>query len=161
MSDAVSLGLHAMGVLASAPQERVSTPVIAELLGVSAAHLSKVLQRLEQSGLVEALRGPRGGFKLAKPAGGISLKDICEAVEGRYEVTRCPFRIPACNGNGTLGEEFMKLGRNLLELLERTRLSEWRMAAGVRRRTDRLHDRRDPSGSAGRRKQAVARSRRG
>ena len=59
MSEATAIGLHAMIVLARADQP-LSATAAAENLEVSIAHLSKVLQTLVRSGLLEARRGPNG-----------------------------------------------------------------------------------------------------
>jgi Rrf2 family protein len=47
-----------------------------------ASFLTKVLQDLERAGLVDSLKGPRGGFRLARPAHRISLEDVVTAMEG-------------------------------------------------------------------------------
>jgi len=54
---------------------------------VAAAHglpgffVSKLLRRLVMAGLLQSLRGPNGGFRLARAAGHISLLEIVEAVD--------------------------------------------------------------------------------
>ena len=58
ISDAAVLGIHALGTLTGA-EEPVSASRMAAALGVSEAHLSKVLQRLVRAGLVSSSRGPR------------------------------------------------------------------------------------------------------
>jgi Rrf2 family protein len=49
----------------------------------------KVMGRLAAAGLLESARGTGGGFRLARPSGGISLADIIEAVEGPIAMTNC------------------------------------------------------------------------
>jgi len=98
ISEAASIGWHAMIALADARDELRSTAEIAELLGVSGAHLSKVLQRLTRAGLVEAVRGPRGGFRLGKPAEEITILQIYEVIEGPIQDRQCLLRKPICNG---------------------------------------------------------------
>jgi Rrf2 family protein len=130
--EATCIGLHAMGLLAGTPKTLVSTKRIATLLEVSEAHLAKVLQRLERAGLVRGTRGSSGGFELAKPASKINLKEICEAIEGPFELPACPFDVPACKGLGLVGREFVEASRKLLKFLADTRLSAWQKAAGLR-----------------------------
>jgi Rrf2 family protein len=132
MSDAASLALHAAGLLAGADGP-VPTREIARRLKISAAHLSKVLQRLERAGYVKGARGPGGGFSLDRPADDVTLREICEAIEGPYEPARCPFHIAACEGTDALGEEFMDVENRLLEYLEATRLSDWYRSSSIAR----------------------------
>ena len=123
-SDAASLGLHAAAFLARKSAGVASVREMARALGASQAHLSKVLQRLTKAGVVESLRGPSGGYELARPARGISLKRVYEAIEGPLDASVCPFDIPACRG-GTcvLGGEFVRKGKELVRHLADTPLS--------------------------------------
>ena len=124
MSEAVSLALHAASLLASCGERLLRTKDIADILGVSEAHLSKVLQHMTRAGLVKPTRGPAGGFRLARSADDISLKNIYEAVDGPLDVSTCPFNIPACEGGWcVLGRELNSRGKDLLKFLSETRLS--------------------------------------
>jgi Rrf2 family transcriptional regulator, iron-sulfur cluster assembly transcription factor len=133
-SDAAALGLHAALLLAQAPGERRRTGEMARTLKVSAAHLAKVMQRLEQAGLVSGLRGPGGGYQLARPAPAISLAEVYQAVEGTLHAGRCPFNVPVCDNHGcVLGSYFGDLNRRVLVRLKRTKLSAVRLKLGVKR----------------------------
>lgn len=44
---------------------------------------------LAQAGLVEGLRGVRGGYRLTRPAIEISLFEVVEAMEGPLALTEC------------------------------------------------------------------------
>jgi len=96
ISDAASLGLHAVVVLAGADGELISTESIATKMGMSSNHLAKVLQRLSRAGLVEAVRGPHGGFRLGQPAENIRLMDVYEAIEGPVRPGHCILGQPMC-----------------------------------------------------------------
>jgi Rrf2 family iron-sulfur cluster assembly transcriptional regulator len=50
--------------------------------GIPARYLEQIFQRLRRAGLVTSKRGPGGGYLLAGPAAGITLRDVVEAVEG-------------------------------------------------------------------------------
>ena len=128
-SDAASLALHSAAFLAGKDNDLASTGEIAAALWLSQAHLSKVLQRLTKAGIVESVRGPGGGYELARPAREISLKDIYEAVEGPLDASSCPFDIPACrSGSCVLGGEFVRKGKELVKHLADTPLSSLRLA---------------------------------
>jgi Rrf2 family protein len=55
---------------------------IAEARGVSAGFLAKALQPLVRAGLLLSLKGPNGGFRLARPASRVTLLEVVEAVDG-------------------------------------------------------------------------------
>ena len=102
ISDAATLALHTMALLASAEPGRLSVREVANRLAASRAHLSKVLQRLARAGLVTSLRGPRGGFSLARPAEDATLLDVYEAIEGPLEDSTCLLGAPVCSGDSCL-----------------------------------------------------------
>ncbi len=61
----------------------VTVADIARRHGVSASHLAKVLRALARAGLAAASRGAAGGYRLARPAGQITLFDIVTLFEDR------------------------------------------------------------------------------
>ena len=88
-----SLADYAVVVMAAAARHPVGTSLSAGLLaeetGVPLPTAQKVMGRLASAGLLVSARGAGGGFRLARPAGGISLADIIEAVEGPIAMTNC------------------------------------------------------------------------
>lgn len=56
--------------------------VVGERQRIPVRYLEQIFRRLRRAGLVEARRGPRGGYRLARPAAQITLRDVVEAVEG-------------------------------------------------------------------------------
>ncbi|MDA8283373.1 MAG: Rrf2 family transcriptional regulator [Actinomycetota bacterium] len=83
LSEGVEWGLHCALLLAEAPA-RVPLPrrVLAEHYGLPEAYLAKHLQALARAGLLHATPGPSGGFRLARPAGEITVLDVLDAIEG-------------------------------------------------------------------------------
>lgn len=122
--EAARLGLHAALILAHRPWERWTINRLAQTLGVSAAHLAKVLAQLEKAGLVKSKTGPTGGYLLARPAKEISLLAVYQAVVGTVEVNHCPFAIPICSGGCPVGNFFLKTNRQLVRYLKTTSLAE-------------------------------------
>lgn len=68
---------------------RVNAAQLAEETGLPAPTVQKLVSRLTSAGLLRSSRGIGGGFKLARPAAGITLADIVEAVEGPIALTAC------------------------------------------------------------------------
>jgi Rrf2 family protein len=131
MSEATAIGLHAMIVLARADQP-LSAAAAAENIEVSTAHLSKVLQTLVRSGLLEARRGPNGGYALAKPRDEIRLLDIYEALEGPMRHDGCLFAKPVCRRTTcALGGVVVGVRSQVFEHLRSTTLED--VIAGERR----------------------------
>jgi Rrf2 family transcriptional regulator, iron-sulfur cluster assembly transcription factor len=55
---------------------------IAEREGLSVAYVEKILWTLSHSGIVESVRGPKGGYRLTRPCGEISLGEVMRALGG-------------------------------------------------------------------------------
>ena len=125
ISEAASLALHTTALLAAEPQRRIPASEIADRLNVSQAHLAKVLQRLARAGIVDSLRGPGGGSKLARPRNKITLLQIHEAVEGRLRRSRCLMGRPVCAGEHCiLGELLETADTSVRAYLAGTKLSQ-------------------------------------
>ena len=92
-----------MTVLATRPDEVLSATELAEAAGLEPPTVSKLLKPLAQAGLVEGLRGVRGGYRLTRPATGISLIEIVEAMEGKLAMTQCSVHAGACGIESSCG----------------------------------------------------------
>jgi Rrf2 family protein len=88
-----SLADYAVVMMAAAarhgPDARLSATLLAGETGVPLPTAQKLMGRLASAGLLSSARGTGGGFMLAREAGGISLADIIEAVEGPIAMTTC------------------------------------------------------------------------
>lgn len=90
MSEGVEWAIHCCTVLATLPpQGALPAARLAELHGVAGPYLAKHLQALSGAGMLEAVPGPRGGYRLARPAADISLYEIVIAVDGPGRSFRC------------------------------------------------------------------------
>ncbi|MGP9677641.1 Fe-S cluster assembly transcription factor [Halomonas sp. AOP27-A1-41] len=56
---------------------------------ISLSYLEQLFARLRRSGLVRSVRGPGGGYLLAKPAADISVSAVIDAVDETVDATRC------------------------------------------------------------------------
>ncbi len=131
ISEATSLAMHTMALLASEPKKIISVKESASFLNVSEAHLAKVLQRLSQAGYVNSKRGPKGGFLLVKSPDEVTLLDIYELIEGKIEERDCLLDHPICrNGSCLFGDGLRKMNREIKEHLSKTTLSEVKIFLG-------------------------------
>jgi len=55
---------------------------IAERLGLPKRYLEQVMQQLVRAGILRGVRGPRGGYRLAREARRISVGDVFRTVGG-------------------------------------------------------------------------------
>ncbi|GGO24877.1 Rrf2 family transcriptional regulator [Gemmobacter aquaticus] len=78
-------GRYAMVALAdlalARPEELVSLSEISKRQDISLPYLEQLFVKLRRAGLVEAVRGPGGGYRLAKPPAEIRVSEVMEAVE--------------------------------------------------------------------------------
>jgi len=97
ITEAANLALHSLVFLANNRENwPISTARAAAPFGASEAHLNKVFQRLNKAGLVGSVRGPRGGFLLAREPGEITLLEIFEAMDGPLPREHCLLGNEAC-----------------------------------------------------------------
>lgn len=73
----------------------IASHEIAEARGVPERFLLKVLKPLVGTNVLRSIKGPHGGYELAKPASEISLLDIIEAIEGPIQgIVPPPYKDP-------------------------------------------------------------------
>ena len=70
---------------------------ISKKLNIPKEFISKILQSLTESGMIESKKGKAGGFKLAKHPSKIKLIDIVEAVDGLESFSSCVLGFPNCS----------------------------------------------------------------
>ena len=86
----VEYAIHGLLYLATMPPgQTVLVTEVAQAIGVPESYLRKVFQQLSRRGVLASQRGARGGFRLARDAESITLKDVVEAVDGSLPVYSC------------------------------------------------------------------------
>lgn len=85
-------GRYAMVALADLAMHpgdgRVSLAEISRRQDISLAYLEQLFVKLRRSGLVESVRGPGGGYRLARSAEAIRVTEVLEAVEETVDATQ-------------------------------------------------------------------------
>jgi Rrf2 family iron-sulfur cluster assembly transcriptional regulator len=74
---------------ANSEKKPITLADISERQHISLSYLEQLFSRLRRSGLVTSVRGPGGGYKLAKPAAEISVAHIISAVDELVDATQC------------------------------------------------------------------------
>lgn len=75
---------------------------IAERQEISLSYLEQLFAKLRRGGLVKSVRGPGGGYLLARPAAETRVSEIILAVDEPIRATRCTPGSPlGCRSNST------------------------------------------------------------
>jgi Rrf2 family protein len=119
--------LYALRALAHMAAEGEARPLasqaIARAHGISTKYLLKALKRLVSAGVLLSRKGPRGGYRLARPAAKVTLLEVVEAVDGP---------VPAEAPGVAEGEAGKALDARLQEVCEHLAGLTRRRLAGVR-----------------------------
>ncbi|MGD9539147.1 MAG: Rrf2 family transcriptional regulator [Alphaproteobacteria bacterium] len=86
---------------------------IAERQEISLSYLEQLFSKMRRAGLVKSVRGPGGGYVLARPAGELRISDIVLAVDEPLRTTRCA----PDSGKGCMSEGSRCLTHDLWEEL--------------------------------------------
>ena len=109
-------------------EDLMSLAEISKRQDISLAYLEQLFVKLRRSGLVEAVRGPGGGYRLARSAESIRISEVMEAVEENVDATQSG----AGASGGVSGTRAQSLSNRLWEglsaqvyvFLHQTRLSD-------------------------------------
>ena len=86
-------GRYAVTAMLDLALQHGSGPValadIAQRQGISLSYLEQLFSRLRRRALVSSVRGPGGGYNLARGAGQISVAEVIAAVDESVDTTRC------------------------------------------------------------------------
>lgn len=83
----LDLALNELG--ASGALKPVTLAGISERQDISLSYLEQLFSRLRRQGLVSSVRGPGGGYNLAKEKTDISVSAIISAVDENIDATQC------------------------------------------------------------------------
>ncbi len=131
--------IRALAYLARRPKQTSAQGLeIAREEKLPAPVLGKILQELVRKGLLESRRGPGGGFRLARRAALITLRDVVAAIDGLDQFLECAVGLERCADDAPcpLHDTWKGLRTQMLHYLETTTLEE--MAQAVVRKKELL-----------------------
>ena len=67
----------------------VTLAAVSDRQKISLSYLEQLFGKLRRYGLVDSVRGPGGGYNLARDATAVSVADIIEAIDGPLAITAC------------------------------------------------------------------------
>ena len=92
ISRTVEYALIALRHFQSQDQDKLtSAKELANTYGVPQELLAKVLQRLARNDIIDAVKGPTGGYRLSKDPETIKMTDFFEIMEGPMGIMDCYF----------------------------------------------------------------------
>lgn len=127
LSKKVDYALIAVRHLATHRHESsLSASDIAQVYGISAPLLQKVLQRLAKHGLLTARHGSSGGYQLARHPNDISALDIISAVDGPVVITSCVTSHGNCDQSltCTVREPLRRVNESIAQVLRSVTISQ-------------------------------------
>src|SRR6516165_9892587 len=83
LTRASSYALHAVVFMAAQKQNKpVASHLVAQARGIPERFLLKVLKPLVSARVLQSIKGPNGGYRLARGPHDITLLEVLEAVDG-------------------------------------------------------------------------------
>jgi Rrf2 family protein len=98
LTRAADYAVRVMIYLTTSPMEqRILLPELAEATDAPESFLSKVLQALSRSGLIDSKRGHTGGFHISDRGRNASMLDVIEAIDGPISLNVCLVSGKSCH----------------------------------------------------------------
>lgn len=85
------------------PERLCTIAEVAEVYGISQAHLMKITHQLGLAGWVTTVRGKGGGMRLALPPEQINLGEVVRSIETDFFLVECLADDSACSLTGKCG----------------------------------------------------------
>jgi len=127
LSKKADYGLIALKHLATRSGKVSSSAAdIAEIYGISAPLMAKVLQKLAKHGLVAARHGSSGGYTLARHPSLITALDVIRAIDGPLFITSCVTSHGECDLSTTcsIREPLRRVNDSILDVLGKVTISQ-------------------------------------
>jgi Rrf2 family transcriptional regulator, iron-sulfur cluster assembly transcription factor len=128
LSRTVKYALRTLAHLSQSDQEGpILRTDLAKRVGAPSQYLAKILVTLSKAGFLNAARGTGGGYRLARPAGEITMLEIVELFDGSQVEGSCLFRDDVVCGGGSVSETsnpWCRVHRTYLDFLQTTTLAD-------------------------------------
>jgi FeS assembly SUF system regulator len=121
---------HAIVLLSHLASRQGDRPCAARDLarwsGVTLPMASKILKSLARAGVLESIRGVKGGYRLADRPERISVGDVIRALEGPIGMTECSTSPGSCEQEAVcpVRINWQRLSDSVRDVLEKIPLSE-------------------------------------
>ena len=103
----------------------VTLAAISQRQRISLSYLEQLFGRLRRHELVESMRGPGGGYRLARPAKDITVADIIYAVDEPIDATQCGGKQNCHDDHQCMTHElWASLNRHMVDFLDSVTLQD-------------------------------------
>jgi Rrf2 family transcriptional regulator, cysteine metabolism repressor len=89
ISTKAQYGMRALVEVALGGDEPTSLKTVAERQNLSHQYLEQIFAVLRRAGIVESVRGARGGYRVARPLGEVPALEVVELLEGSVAPVTC------------------------------------------------------------------------
>jgi Rrf2 family protein len=115
-------------------EDPVSTRDISQSEDISYQLACKLMQKLNNAGLVKSSMGPNGGFVLSRTPTKINLAEIIDAIQGPLSLSRCLLGENVCKKQNDcpITVKLIKLQKNIGDYLQSITLDELLHHQGVK-----------------------------
>ncbi|HSV18071.1 MAG TPA: Fe-S cluster assembly transcriptional regulator IscR [Casimicrobiaceae bacterium] len=103
----------------------VTLAAVSERQRISLSYLEQLFGKLRRHGLVDSVRGPGGGYNLARAAGELSVAEIITAVDEPIDATQCGGRENCHDDRRCMTHElWASLNNHIFSFLDSVTLAE-------------------------------------
>ena len=141
LSKSCSYGIRAAIFIATQnDQQYVPIKEIADNLNISFHFLTKILQILTKAGIVDSVKGPKGGVGFKKNPNEITILDIIHAVDCDNIFDDCVLGLPGCSDDNPcpMHGSWGILRKDLYNMLQKETIED--LAIQVKNKSIRLND---------------------
>lgn len=126
VSTKAQYGMRALVEVATWGGEPVSLRTIAKRQLISHQYLEQIFAELRRAGIVDSVRGARGGYLLARPLAEIHALEVVEVLEGSVAPVRCIEDASNCLETGHCSTEALwrRVDSAVREVLKETTLAD-------------------------------------
>lgn len=111
--------------------EPVQSQDIARRLGLPRRYLEQVMQQLVRAGILRGVRGPRGGYRLARERRRITVGQVVRVVQGSEEVVEEAGPVSESElGRQVMAPFWLEIEQDLMRRLEDVTIEELCQKAG-------------------------------
>lgn len=132
ISNSCRYGIRAVVYLASRYPEnnKIGIKEISSDLGLPAPFMAKILQQLAKHRILNSVKGPNGGFSLAKKPGLITVLDVIKIIDGEALFKNCLIHDGSCSEvkksrkTCPVHDDYSKIRTNINNLFRKKTIAE-------------------------------------